>query len=256
MDDCATGDAGPGRDSDVPPAAHRFVQYVAVQRPPPTESAAEARERLRDLFPRTALRRMTHLGMLVGASLKDVPLRPEDAMVYASSYAETRAMEDFLSSFPTASPLLFQTSIHPGSVQQVLIGRQQPVARLWPLAGRSRIIEQALTIALLESAPRVIVAGGEERGTWLLQQGAASGDAFAFALVLSPERSGAVGEVWLHRGSQPGPAAENTVSPGQTSAPTGNAASPTLLEFVAALSERRPLEWSGIAGRWSLAWTA
>ena len=80
---------------------------------------------------------MTHLGLLIGSALDGVPLEPEDAMVYASTYAETRALEDFLLSFPQASPSLFQASIHPGGVQQVLIGRQQPISRLWPLAGRT-----------------------------------------------------------------------------------------------------------------------
>ena len=76
---------------------------------------------------------MTHLGLLTGAVLDGVPLTAADAVVYASSFAETRALEDFLASFPTASPLLFQTSIHPSAVQQVLIGRQQPVGRFWPM---------------------------------------------------------------------------------------------------------------------------
>src|SRR5688572_3937387 len=136
----------------------RFIHHVRVERPPTTESAAEARDRLRDKFPRAALRRMTHLGLLLGSTLEGVALTLEDALVYASSFAETRALEDFLASFPAASPLLFQTSIHPGGIQQVLIGRQQPIARLWPLAGRARLVEQALLTALLETAPRVIVA--------------------------------------------------------------------------------------------------
>src|SRR5438477_267499 len=122
----------------------RFIHQLRVERPPATETAAEARERLREKFPRAALRRMTHLGMLIGSSLDAVALTPDDALVYATTYAETRALEDFLTSFPAASPLLFQTSIHPGGVQQVLIGRQQPIARLWPLAGRARLAEHAV----------------------------------------------------------------------------------------------------------------
>src|SRR3954466_10434575 len=127
----------------------RFIHQLRVERPPPAETAAEARERLREKFPRAALRRMTHLGLLLGSSLEGVTLAPDDAVVYASSYAETRALEDFLASFPAASPLGFQTSIHPGGIQQVLIGRQQRIARLWPLAGRSRLVEQAWRTALL-----------------------------------------------------------------------------------------------------------
>ena len=121
----------------------RFIHHVRVELPPVDEAAVGARVRLATKFPRTALRRMTHLGLLVGSALEEMPLEPDDALVYASTFAETHALEEFLASFPTASPLLFQTSIHPGGIQQVLIGRQQPLARLWPLAGRTRLVEQA-----------------------------------------------------------------------------------------------------------------
>jgi len=210
----------------------RFIHHVRVELPPAGEAAAEARERLKEKFPRGAVRRMTHLGMLLGAALEGATVGADDAVVYASSYAETRALEDFLGSFPAASPLLFQTSIHPGGVQQVMIGRQQPVARLWPLAGRARLVEQALTTALLEPAERVWVLGGEERGTWLLEQGVASERAFAFAVELRRERAGAVGRVTgRSAGSQP-------------------AAGATLTEWAEALAARR----SFAAGRWELVW--
>jgi hypothetical protein len=216
----------------------RFIHHVRVEQPPATEAAAEARARLADKFPRTALRRMTHLGLLLGSALDGVPLTPADAVVYASGYAETRALEDFLTSFPAASPLLFQTSIHPGGVQQVLIGRQQPVARLWPLAGRARLVEQALLTALLEPAPRVAVLGGEERGTWLLEQGYASDRAFAFAALLTREPAGAVGRVAFApvRGLADDPC-------------------PDLARLAAALAEHTALKWHGAGGEWSITWT-
>jgi hypothetical protein len=167
-----------------------------------------------------------------------VGLTPEDAVVYASSYAETRALEDFLVSFPQASPLLFQTSIHPGGVQQVLIGRQQPLARLWPLAGRARLAEQALLTALLEPAKRVVLLGGEERGSWLLEQGYASDRAFAFAVVLTREAAGAAGCV--------------TFAANPASADT---AVPDLAAFAAARAARTPLSWHGAGGGWSINWS-
>lgn len=211
----------------------RFIHHVRVERPPAGEAAAEARERLKEKFPRGAVRRMTHLGMLLGAALEGAAVGAEDAVVYASSYAETRALEDFLGSFPAASPLLFQTSIHPGGVQQVLIGRQQPVARLWPLAGRARLVEQALTTAMLEPAERVWVLGGEERGTWLLERGMASERAFAFAVELRRERAGSVGCVRRRSGEIEG-AGETPALPG----------------FAEALAGRRNLA----AGRWEVVW--
>jgi hypothetical protein len=214
----------------------RFIHHPHVERPAPGETAAGARVRLADKFPRTAVRRMTHLGLLIGSALDGAPLGPEDAMVYASTFAETRAVEDYLRSFPAASPMLFQTSIHPGGVQQVLIGRQQPIARLWPLAGRKRLVEQALMTALIEPAPRVALVGGEERGTWMLDHNMASATSFAFAAILTREPAGAAGRVAF----TPGPQTDE--------------ACPALAIFAEALAGRRPLHWHGAGGAWMLEW--
>lgn len=214
----------------------RFIHHVRVEQPAPDEVAAGARVRLADKFPRTALRRMTHLGLLVGSTLDGAALGPDTAVVFASTFAESRALEDFLTSFPGASPLLFQTSIHPGAVQQVLIGRQQPVARLWPLAGQSRLVEQALLTALLEPATSVALLGGEEAGTWMLEQGMASARAFAFAAILTHDPVGAVGRVAF----TPGPAADEPC--------------PDLAIFTAALAGRQALRWSGAGATWTLDW--
>lgn len=217
---------------------HRFIHHVGVERPVAAETAAEARLRLGAKFPRNAARRMTHLGLLLGSTLDGVVTSPGDAIVYATSYAETRALEDFLASFPTASPLLFQTSIHPGGVQQVMIGRQQPAARLWPLAGRARLVEQGFLTSLLEPADRVLLLGGEEKGTWLLENRMASDRAFAFAVELSRTSAGAVGRIELDTGK-----------------PAPPQPCPTLAELTDALAERRTLAWSGLNGSWQLAWS-
>jgi hypothetical protein len=214
----------------------RFLHQVRVELPAPDETAAGARVRLADRFPRTALRRMTHLGLLVGSTLDGAQLGPEDALVFASTFAETRALEDFLLSFPAPSPLLFQTSIHPGSVQQVLIGRQQPIARLWPLAGRTRLVEQALLTALIEPAARVALVGGEERGTWMLEHNLASSRSFAFAALLTREPAGAAGRVAF----APGPQTDETC--------------PALEDFTQALAGRRALNWHGAGGAWTFDW--
>lgn len=214
----------------------RFLHHVRVEQPAAEETAASARTRLADKFPRTALRRMTHLGLLIGSVLDGVSLGPEDALVYASTFAETHALEDFLLSFPAASPLLFQTSIHPGAVQQVLIGRQQPIARLWPLAGRTRLVEQALLTALLEPAVRVALVGGEERGSWMLDHHMASTSSFAFASIVTRESTDAEARVVF------------------TPQLTNDDRCPTLEQFTQALAERRPLSWQGAGGTWSVAW--
>jgi hypothetical protein len=217
----------------------RFIHHLRVEWPAADETAAAARVRLADKFPRTALRRMTHLGLLVGSCLDDAALTPDDALVYASTFAETRALEDFLASFPAASPLLFQTSIHPGGVQQVLIGRQQAVARLWPLAGRTRLVEQALQTVLMEPATQVLLAGGEERGTWMLEHGMAAARPFAFAALLTRAAAGAKGRV--------------AFSPDARDAPDERC--PALPDFAEALAGRRPMQWRGAGGEFAVTWS-
>ncbi|MES1194974.1 MAG: hypothetical protein ABUL65_03705, partial [Opitutus sp.] len=162
---------------------------------------------------------------------------PDDALVYASSYSETRALEDFLRSFPMASPLLFQTSIHPSGAQQGLIGRQQAIARLWPHAGRARLVEHALLSALLEPAARVALVGGEEAGTWMLEHGMASATSFAFAFVLTRESAGAAGSI--------------SFSPGAVA----DAACPSLENLAQVVAQRQPLAWAGAGGAWKLDWS-
>jgi len=214
----------------------RFLHHVRVEMPAADETAAAARERLAAKFPRNAVRRMTHLGMLVGSALDGVALGPDDAVVLASTFAETLALEEFLGSFPSASPMLFQTSIHPGSVQQVLIGRQQPVSRLWPCAGRARLVEHAMLASLLETAPRVVLVGGEERGTWTLAHGVASARSFAFAAALTGDSTDAAGRVSFQSNNLP------------------DAACPTLEHFADALAARTPLSWQGAGGAFNLEW--
>ena len=164
------------------------------------EDHAATRERLKERFARGATRRMTQLGLLVGAAIEELAPRADDALVYASAYAETRALEGYLESFPGASPTLFQTSIHPSAVQQALITRQHPVEEFFPLTGRAHLVAHAVQTALLSPVPRVLLCGGEERGTWLLEKKAASDRTFAFALALGHDATGAGGQP----GARPG----------------------------------------------------
>ena len=217
----------------------RHIQHLRVERPPPDETADGARDRLGAKFPRGAARRMTHLGMLLGAALEGLAIREEDTIVYATTYAEARALEDYLATFPNPSPMLFQTSIIPSAVQQALIARQQPVRRFLPLTGRQRLVEHAVLAALLDPADRVILLGGEERGTWMLEHGVASDKAFGWALGLERAQAGAAGRLAF----QPGPpeAAEEPA--------------PTLPEFTDALATRRSLRWRGGGGEFILEWS-
>lgn len=174
----------------------RFIQAVRTD-DPGLEEPAGTRARLKDHFASGSTRRMTQLGMLVGAAVGALEPTEEDVVVYASGYGESRALEGYLQSLPAPSPTLFQTSIHPSGAQQVLISRQRSMRELFPLSGGEHLAGHALLTALLAPSPRVILCGGEERGTWLLEHGVASDRAFAFALVLGNDSTGALGRVRL-----------------------------------------------------------
>lgn len=182
----------------------RFLQAVRTDLPG-TEEPADTRTRLKARFAPGAVRRMTQLGLLVGAALGEIITDEDDTVVYASQFGESRALEGFLDSFPTASPTLFQTSIHPSGVQQGLIGRQRALRELFSLSGGPQITAQALLAALLAPAPRVLLCGGEERGTYLTPHGAASERTFAFAIALTTTRGpAALARVALSPSDAPG----------------------------------------------------
>ncbi len=184
------------------------------------EESAATRERLKTLFPKLATRRMTQLGLVVGHTLLEVAPTADDTLVYASQYGETRALEAYIDSFPTPSPTLFQTSIHPSSVQQALIFRQQPIREFFPLAGSDYLVAAALQTALTclhgnaglpsgsdtpnvggalcpdsevlsPACRRLLLCGGEERGTWLLEHGSASARTIGFTAALTREKPAA-----------------------------------------------------------------
>lgn len=200
-----------------------------------TEDPVATRERLKARFPAGSTRRMTQLGLIVSAALADLAPTLDDTVVYASAYGESRALESYLDSFPTASPTLFQTSIHPSAVQQAMILRQQPVHEFLPMTGWDHLAAQALQAALLSPASRVILCGGEERGTWLLEHGIASPCSFGFALALTREPAGALARLALSPGA---------VEPAALS----------LRDFFQHLAARRPLDQTLAAGRFTLTW--
>lgn len=213
-----------------------FVQSVAIE-DPCLEDPAGTRDRLKDRFPKGATRRMTQLGLLVGAVLEPLAPGEFDTLIYASEYAESRALEGYLDSFPGPSPTLFQTSIHPSAVQQFMIQRKQAVRAFFPMTGRTHLVAQALQTALLADTPRSLFCAGEERGTWLLDNKAASPRTFAFGLVLTREPAGALGQL--------------TLSP--SDATSGDLSLP---RFFDALRQRQPLALSPCAGQWlTLSWT-
>jgi hypothetical protein len=213
----------------------RHIHLLRIEDPGFEEPAA-TRDRLRSLYPRGAARRMTQLGMLLGSAFDGIDPGGEDAIVYASSYAENRALEEYLASFPSVSPTLFQTSIHPSAVQQAMIGRRQAVGQFFPLTGRAQLVAHAVQTALLVPGRRVVLCGGEERGTWSRAHDIASDRSFAFAVALSSEPAGSLGTLGLE----------------SSEAPDGALSLP---DFFAALRDRRSLLHAAAPGlTLSLTW--
>jgi hypothetical protein len=164
----------------------RFIQKIHTD-DAGIETLAETRERLKGNFAPGATRRMTQLGMVVGSALNKLEPQADDTLVYASTFAESRSLENYLDSFPSASPTLFQTSIHPSGAQQALIGRQRSLGEVFPHSGVGQMPAQSLLTAMLAPAARVILCGGEERGDWLVNYSSAQNRTFGYALALTRE---------------------------------------------------------------------
>lgn len=153
------------------------------------------RQELGAHLPRPSLRRMSDLGLLMGAVLETLEAREDCPLIMASTYAESRALEAFLDSFPTPSPTRFQTSVHPGSIQQARVAQQAPLAQFIPMTGKAGLAINACRTALTVGEMDALIVGGEERGRRLLENGLASDVSFAFGLELSTFESGAIGRI-------------------------------------------------------------
>jgi len=235
-----------------------FIQYLRTD-DPGAEAPAATRERLKGRFAPGSTRRMTLLGMLVGTALGDLQLAEDDALVYLSAFGESRALEDYLASFPAASPTLFQTSIHPSGVQQGLIGRQRSVRELFSQAGGGQLAVQGLLTAMLAPASRAVLAGGEERGTWLVEARAVSDRTFAYALALTRDPgANPLGRLSLARVidrncSGPGQAAERASLPLTNGPATGTLSHAAWFEL---LHRRQAFDGPAAEGwRLQLAWS-
>ncbi len=162
------------------------------------DSVVEARAKYKGEFPGRSARRMTHLGMMIGLCLQKMDIRTDVPLIYASTYAESASFEKFIDSFPQASPALFQSSIHPSAVEQALIPGKQSIDRFYPITSNTNLAGRALENCFLLGEDTVILAGGEERGTWLCEHGMASDESFAYALELKRKGDG-VGKITLDR---------------------------------------------------------
>lgn len=166
------------------------------------DTADDARTRYKSVFPGRSARRMTHLGMMVGVCLRELEVRKNVPIVYASEFGESASLEKFIDSFPQASPALFQSSIHPSAVEQFLVPGKQAVDRFYPIASDSNLLGQALENCFLLNEEEVVLVGGEERGTWLCDCDFASRKSFAFGFNLD-RKCGGIGSMEIERGKPP-----------------------------------------------------
>lgn len=202
------------------------------------ETMAEARSRLPEVFPRRSARRMTHLGTLLARVLEDLSTPLEGALVYGTTYAEIRSLENYVDSFPDPSPLLFQASIHPSGIQQVFVHRRIPISAFIPITGKGNLIGSLLETAALAGTDRVTICGGEEKGSWLLEQEKASDNAFAWTMTLSLASVDSIGVLSIEPEGKP-------VTPGSIHHES----------FLSALEHRTPLIIPRAAGGiYRLAW--
>lgn len=214
----------------------KFLQTFSAIEIDSTHSATQLAE-LKSRLPGRQARRMSPLGVLVASVLAEIAITPESVLIYATTFTESLALESYLDSFPHASPTHFQTSIHPGGIEQALILNQQSVAALYPLAGKEDILTHALQLACTDARKEVIVVAGEEAGTWLTEMGVAMDRSFAYALRLTQTANGAMARV----------AFDHTRS--------GDGVAPSLLDLAAALREKKNLEWQSPGGALQWQWT-
>src|SRR5210317_1678541 len=140
----------------------RYIASFKCCFPDPEDAAASVTALVPDI-PKRASRRMSLLGKQIHHVLSDIELDLETSIIYGTTYTEAKALEAFLDSIPYASPTAFQTSIHPGGIEQALIMRKQEVASLFPLAGKAMLWTQMAQAAMTCMTPRTIVVGGEEK---------------------------------------------------------------------------------------------
>ena len=172
----------------------RYIQSFTCCFPDP-QNERESVDALIPDIPKRAARRMSTLGKQMHHVLGSQDLDLDTSLIYGTTFTEAVALESFLDSMPFASPTAFQTSIHPGGIEQALIMNKQEVGALFPIAGNDRLFLQMLQTAFTCTSPRVVVAGGEEKGSWLTDFNLAYLKSFAFSIAISRDATGAIGEI-------------------------------------------------------------
>lgn len=231
----------------------------------PEAEAAERFAQLKTGLPPRAARRMSRLGLMLSHLIDQTGIDEETVVLYASVFAEGRTLETYLESFPQPSPLGFQSSIHPGGIQQALILRQQPVREFIPItASESMPLALFRTLEQCSAATRVLLLGGEEHATWLRKQQLAADANFAFALLLEAagdaQPLGWLSKVETDTGAlrpapHTAPPTSSTTAAPTADFPAGKAQS--LLELCLAVEARTQIHFAHPdEGHWAIHWQA
>jgi len=172
----------------------RYIQSFISCFPDPINERESVEQLIPDI-PRRSARRMSTLGKQMHHVLGRVRLDLDTSLIYGTCFTEAIALETYLDSMPFASPTAFQTSIHPGGIEQALIMNKQEVGALFPIAGNNRLFVQMVQTALTCTSPKAVITGGEEKGSWLIDFNLAYLRSFAFSISLSGDAHNALGEI-------------------------------------------------------------
>lgn len=133
----------------------------------------------RKALPAGRARRLTAMAVLLSEVLRRLPHEEDEPVYFGSTYGDTPSLEKYLASFPHASPMSFQNSIHPGPLVQAFVARGRPVPAFLPFAGGREIIGSLLLSAMTASAATRLCIVAETQATWMTQASIASGATFA-----------------------------------------------------------------------------
>ncbi|MCD8481662.1 MAG: beta-ketoacyl synthase chain length factor [Verrucomicrobia bacterium] len=180
---------------------HRYIHEVRVLLPEDLEQELALLSDLKSRLPRNAARRMSASGIMVSGVVPDDSAAANSFnVIYASQFAETVALEKYLTSLPEASPMLFQTSIHPSAVEQVWICRQRTIPHFIPMTATgsdsSALLTASFEQVLLSAGFGTTLVLAEERGTWMTGLKLASDRSFAAAIFFNDEADGAIGKLF------------------------------------------------------------
>ena len=211
---------------------------------PCTEIMPEERKRIRSTLPGKSARRLSEGSLAISAAMAEAIIGPEDDLVFASTLGGTHSLETYLASFPNPSPASFQSSVHAGVVEAVLVARKQSLRRLQSIGNSPEtLVPIALRTALLSDAKVVHLVLAEERGDWLIEHELCGASTFACYLRLSRTMDApALGTLALE------------ISPSDMSSTPAQA--PLLTDaFCQQISQRAPLLIGGPTfGTYSLKW--